>query len=252
MSGTNDLTYARRAPDSKLTDFVSSFWTLENPHTVDKVVTILPDGYFDVLFSSANGDPFRCMLFGLATKQAVFTMPAHSRTYSISFKLPSAEHILRRSIANILDTFEYLPFDSEWFDCLSTSSIEDFTHCASLFIMNRLEEKVPARNLTLFKQIYDSHGNVNINDLSERIAWKSRQINRYFHAYFGIPLKAYCRILRFRASFDELNKGRGPSHHFYDQPHFIREVSKFSGTTPKELAKNSDDRFIQLSTLTDP
>jgi len=251
MKSAIDLNFTRRAPDAKLADFVNSFWNLENPSDIDRVVTILPDGYFDVLFTCTNQEPFRCMVFGLATKQADYIVPARSRTFSISFKLPAVETILRRPIAAILDTIEYETFDSEWFECLTTSSIDDFVCSATRFITNRLEQNLSSKNLILFKQIYDSNGSVSISDLSEKNAWKSRQINRYFHTYFGISLKAYCGILRFRASFDQLNKGIVPDQQFYDQPHFIREVNKFSGTTPKKLAKNSEDRFIQLSTLTD-
>ncbi len=69
MSDAIDLRFTHRTPDPKLTDFINSFWILENPHEIDKVVTILPDGYFDVLFNAVNHQPFRCMVFGLATNK---------------------------------------------------------------------------------------------------------------------------------------------------------------------------------------
>jgi AraC-like DNA-binding protein len=63
-------------------------------------------------------------------------------------------------------------------------------------------------------------------------------------------LKAYANILRFRASFEQLHRGElYPEQNFADQSHFIREVKKLSGVTPKELNKNKNDRFIQFSVL---
>jgi AraC-like DNA-binding protein len=87
--------------------------------------------------------------------------------------------------------------------------------------------------------------------MSEQVHWSSRQINRYFNQLFGLSLKAYCNILRFRASFQHIKEGKlFPEQNFTDQAHFIKEIKKFSGVLPKELSKNKDDRFIQFSTLT--
>ena len=86
--------------------------------------------------------------------------------------------------------------------------------------------------------------------LAQAAAWSSRQINRYFRQMFGLTLKAYCNILRFRASFQHLREGQlFPEQNFFDQAHFIREIKRYAGVVPKELARNQDDRFIQLAAL---
>ena len=38
-----------------------------------------------------------------------------------------------------------------------------------------------------------------------------------------------------------------PQTDYFDQAHFIKEIKKYTGTTPKELHKNKNDRFLQLS-----
>ncbi|MBU7570130.1 MAG: helix-turn-helix transcriptional regulator, partial [Flavobacterium sp.] len=106
------------------------------------------------------------------------------------------------------------------------------------------------RKLRLFDQIYTSNGTLTVKELSEKAGWSSRQMNRYFSHQFGLPLKTYCNILRFRASFKHLKEGKlFPEQDFTDQAHFIRDVKKFSGVLPKELSQNKNDRFIQFSTL---
>jgi AraC-like DNA-binding protein len=98
--------------------------------------------------------------------------------------------------------------------------------------------------------IYSSNGSLSVKELSEKVNWSSRQINRYFNEQFGISLKTYCNILRFRASLPHIKKGKlFPELNFTDQNHFIKEIKKFSGVVPKELSKNQNDRFILLSAL---
>jgi AraC-like DNA-binding protein len=40
-----------------------------------------------------------------------------------------------------------------------------------------------------------------------------------------------------------------PQEDYFDQAHFIKEIKKYTGTTPKELHKNENVRFLQLSTV---
>jgi AraC-like DNA-binding protein len=91
---------------------------------------------------------------------------------------------------------------------------------------------------------------LSVKELSEKVFWSSRQINRYFQQTFGISLKAYCNIFRFKSSLNHIKKGKlFPELNYADQNHFIREVKKMSGVTPKELSKNQNDRFILLSAI---
>jgi AraC-like DNA-binding protein len=109
---------------------------------------------------------------------------------------------------------------------------------------------IDSRKKKLFDLIYASNGALTVKELSEKVFWSSRQISRYFNEQFGISLKAYCNILRFRASLQQIKAGKPfPEQDFADQTHFIKAVKKYSGVVPKELSKNQNDRFILLSTL---
>jgi len=82
------------------------------------------------------------------------------------------------------------------------------------------------------------------------VYWSSRQINRYFNQQFGISLKAYCNILRFGASFKHISEGKlFPEQNFTDQNHFIKEIKKYAGVTPKELSKNKNERFVNITAI---
>ena len=102
----------------------------------------------------------------------------------------------------------------------------------------------------MFDFIYSSNGEITVKELSEKVFWSSRQINRYFNQQFGLSLKTYCNILRFRSSFEHIKQGKlFPQQNFADQSHFIKEIKRLAGVLPKELRKNENDRFIQFSTL---
>lgn len=107
--------------------------------------------------------------------------------------------------------------------------------------------EIDERKRRLFELIFFADGDVSIEQLSEKVVWSERQINRYFNKQFGIALKAYCNILRFQASILHIKEGKLlPQLNFTDQSHFIKEVKKLSGVSPKELFKNKNDRFLQL------
>ncbi|HJY13853.1 MAG TPA: helix-turn-helix domain-containing protein, partial [Flavobacterium sp.] len=170
--------------------------------------------------------------------------------FKISFKPLGAEYLLQTSIADILNSAKVLPKNFWEFTDADLENFEVF----HIKIAKKLEQLLPAkideRKRKLFKLVYESNGEIKIQQLSEEISWSSREINRYFNKQFGLSLNAFCKILRFKASLEHIAKGRlFPELNFTDQTHFIKEIKKFSGVVPSELLKNKDDRFILLSVL---
>lgn len=244
----NGFEYKRIKPDKSLADFVESFWLLEN--NGDKDVIILPDGRIDLFFSKSATEPFHITLSGLETHPDNATLTAKMTMFAISFKLLATEYIFHNTISNLINSAHYLPNDF-WDFCVSDLNDFDlFCKKASKKIQSLLPIEIDGRKQKLFDLIYSSNGAMPVNELSDKVSWSSRQINRYFNQQFGISLKAYCNILRFRASFSHIKNGKlFPQENFADQSHFIKEVKKLSGVSPKELKKNQNGRFIQFLTL---
>jgi AraC-like DNA-binding protein len=178
--------------------------------------------------------------------------------FAVSFNLLAAEYILNMSIATIFNNRALLP-DNFW--GMSKHDLGDFdkfcekisTRISSILketLHSLPSETLDKRKLKMFDLIYAKKGSVSVKDVSETVHWSSRQINRYFTEWFGLSLKAYCNILRFKASFPNLKAGKlFPERDFADQAHFIKEIKKYSGYTPKDLHKNENNKFVQLSTL---
>lgn len=247
---SNDLEYKIVKPGKQLSDFVDSFWFLHNQSDVPKDTTGLPDGLVDVLLSKSDTDPFSIAQLGGLTQYEQAKVSANSLIFCISFKLLAVEYIFKENISDIVNSGRLLPEGFWGFTETDMLNFDHFVEKATQKIISLLPEEIDERKRKLFELIYSAKGAITVKELSKKVFWSSRQINRYFKQQFGLSLKAYCNILRFRASLEHIAKGQlFPEENYFDQNHFIKEVKKFSGVAPKELSKNKNDRFILLSAI---
>lgn len=246
----NDFYYKFILPEKPLADFVENIGMIHNQSDKAKEVILMPDGRVDLFFLESEAAPFQIALIGLETVPEQQNIPPHTLAFKVSFKPLGVEYLLNTSIAGLLNSAKYLPQD---FWGITVDDLKDFDafHEKILLKLNALLPKeIDERKRQLFDLIYTSNGEIKVQELSERIDWSSRQINRYFNKQFGLSLNAFCKILRFKASLEHIAKGRlFPELNFTDQAHFIKEIKKFSGVVPSELLKNKDDRFILLTVL---
>lgn len=246
-----DLTHKKLKPKGALSQFVESFMYIGNHTDKNKEVILFPDGRIDVIFRRKNNERTTIELFNLDKTAKTFVFESNTEYFIICFTLLGVEYLLSQYELSNNDKNE-LPkvfFDINESDFVSFDSfVAVITYQLSNLIPNEIEQ----RKIDLFKLIYKHKGEMSVHELSEKIGWNSRQINRYFSKHFGISLKSYSTIIRFRASFNQIRDGQlYPLQNFTDQAHFIKEIKKFSNFLPKELAKNENDRFIQFSILPD-
>lgn len=246
----NDFYYKAIEPDESLLDFVENIGMFENKSDTSMEVVLMPDGRIDLFFMQSESKPYQVTLIGLENVPEQQVIPANTLAFKISFKPLGAEYLLQTSIADILNSAKILPED---FWNITNDDLKNFD-AFHIKITKKLKELLPKetdeRKRKLFKLVYASNGEIKIKELSEKIFWSSREINRYFNKQFGLSLNAFCKILRFKASLEHIAKGKlFPELNFTDQTHFIKEIKKFSGVVPSELLKNKNDRFILLSVL---
>ncbi len=245
-----DLDFELVKPDDSISPFVESFWMLRNRSDSDKEIIVLPDGRIDLIFSQSATEPFHTTLSGLETQLDNAVLKARTLMFAVSFKLLATEYILHSPVAPILNYAEHLPAGFWDFGAADLEDFPLFCKKVSEKVRSLLPQETDGRKMALFNLLYESKGAVTVRQLSQSVYWSSRQIARYFHQQYGLSLKAYCNILRFRASLDHLAEGKlFPALNFADQSHFIKAVRKFSGVSPKELKRNQDDRFIQFSLI---
>lgn len=237
-------------PDQSISHFVHSLWMLENNTGKDIPSTILPNGMVDMTLVKIFSGNWEMFIRGIDTMPSQVTIKADTKIFTIGLKLLAVEYMLGDSIKDVLNEAINLTNDFWKFAENDLNSLESFSDKATQKIKTISTESIDSRKKKLFELIYLSHGSMTIKELSAKVYWSSRQINRYFNQQFGISLKAYCNILRLGASFKHISEGKlFPEQNFADQNHFIKEIKKYAGVTPKELSKNKDGRFIDITAI---
>jgi AraC-like DNA-binding protein len=247
------IQYAELPPHHAHTDFIKTFWQFRNFTEQTQQYTILPDGYFDLIIKLNSERIESTTLYGIWTKQVEVALAPDTTIWGIALKPLAAEYILRHSIAHLLNNFAETE-SSLW--GLDSLPLADFTHFVEQFsehisqTLHTHNGRIDTRKIALFELLFRSRGGLRVEEISEQLAWSSRQIHRYFNAMFGISLKAYSSILRCASSYKDISNGElFPQQDYYDQSHFIKEIKKHTGHIPKELHRNDNDRFLQFSTM---
>ncbi len=239
-------------PVKSLQNYVKRFWKIRNLTSNEQLFTVLPDGYFDLVVTILNNKVINISLTGLYTKEFDVKVHANAIYLGISFYPIAVEYILEEKIADIVNQHRNLPLS--FLSINEIKNINDLKIYAEILSLNfilRLEKhkNIDERREKLFTVLGQYKGVSSVSEISNELFWNSRQINRYFNKYFGISLKSYCNILKCKSSFIDIKKGiLSPTLNYTDQAHFIKEVRKHTGTTPKILSKNKNDRFVQFST----
>ncbi|MCD8739296.1 AraC family transcriptional regulator [Mucilaginibacter roseus] len=237
-------------PPPSVAAYVENIGMFQNESTETKEVVVLPDGRVDLFFWRNGTDPFQVLLMGLETMPEQRYVLPQTKAFVISFKPLAVDYILRDSIAGILNTAKILTHDFWDFNEDILKDFEAFYEKAVAKINSLIPDEIDNRKLKLFNLIYTSNGELTVAQLSDQVGWSSRQINRYFNQQFGLSLKAYCNILRFRASLQHIAYGKlFPEFNFTDQAYFIKAIKRFAGVVPGELSRNQNDRFLLLSLL---
>lgn len=247
------LQYKEIAPDLRLSSYVKRFWSVSNISAYEQRVTILPDGYFD-LVGIASGKPMEeVILAGIYTSEFEVSIAGNTTLFGISFYPLASEYLLQLPIAGAVNRHVALPGDLCATQNIGSKDFGEWAGNCELRLVGEINgREINARKLQLFQLLRETNGTLSVKELAEKLHWNARSLNRYFRSRFGLSLKAYANVLRCKAAYADLRKGKlYPDIAFADQPHFIKEIKKHTGATPKMLYQNKNDRFIQFSTRTD-
>lgn len=246
MTAKQSLQFHLVEPHHQISDFVYCFSSFSNLSAIEEGV-IIPNGKIDLILSLNENGGFHITLLGLETQPKIAPKQPISKFFSVSFHPLAIEYILKMSVADLLNSGRILPDDFWGFTIDDLADFEAFCHKVTNKVISLIPDSVDQRKQNLFNQIITADGNVKVNELATNIGWSSRQINQYFNSQLGVSLKSYCNILRFQASLQHIWEGQlYPQLNYTDQSHFIKEVKKLSGVSPKELNKNENSRFLQF------
>ncbi len=240
--------YTEVQPDKLLAEYVHSFWQSKNDTEEAFSLTTLPDGCMELVIRFQRKQFYNLELANISKDPINFTMPAHQTKMGIRLKPLAKEYLLAQNKFGRYEGANSFILGNVSLSQLLTLDLHAFRNAMSDVFISMLSRNTPdVRKVRLFHLLHETQGDIKVGELAQSVAWTERQINRYFNKQFGMSLKSYCVLLKCYASYPHIHSGNFfPEQHFYDQPHFIREIKKHTGTTPERLWKNQNDRFIQF------
>ena len=242
------IKFSQIYPSKGLEELIESYWTYQNPTNQSKKMTIFPDSFFKIIIEFQGANIIRYFLTGLWNKEVEIISPPHSSMYGIKFKILAPEYIFQKEIASLILSHQDLQLSFWDINDVIQGDFREFVDKIELRITKNIKQKrIQAKKRQLSQLLYFMNGDISAEEVSNQINWSNRQINRYLNKYLGVSLKTYLNIQKCHSSYFHISKGEFyPSNNYFDQPHFIREIKKHTGKTPKEIYKNQNDRFIQL------
>ncbi len=248
-SENENRSYNQLNASSILKDFVEVFWEHKNDSDSTNQLTIFPDSFFKLIIMLKDEKITAYLLTGLWPKEIEVTIPANTVVYGIKFKILAAEYLFQKELASLIQTQVNLDVDFLNINSVDFKDFGSFVEQVEVILTKLIEksEKIDSKKLQLSQMLYKMEGDISAEEVSNQIYWSNRQINRYLNKWIGVSLKRYINIQRCYASYIQIREGRFfPDNAFYDQAHFIREIKKYTGETPKTLHKHQNDRFVQL------
>lgn len=240
------IDYSEQRPGELLQDFVFSFWKTRNKTGSDSHYSILPDAGIELIISLQPGRPNGVDLFGLSTDILDITIPNETVLFGVRFKLLAVEYLLHTTFT--IDSDQKPRLNLGTIELHAQTPLAEFVQSMTAQLLPQINgQTIDPRKQKLLDLVYRLKGAISVQQLALETGWAPRQINRYFRATFGLPLKAYLEQLQFYASLPQLGQGDFyPQADYYDQSHFIRQTKKHTGRTPKQLYLLRDVRFVQL------
>ncbi len=101
--------------------------------------------------------------------------------------------------------------------------------------------------------IIQNFGNISSQEISKKVFYSSRHLNRLFNQYLGLSMKSFSRLVRINKSIKLLNNNKTSLMSicnelgFYDIPHFIKDFKIVCGITPQKYRANMSDFYSEIA-----
>ena len=194
---------------------------------------VMPDGT-QALFISPHGS-----IIGGAQSQACDVQILQPGEYfGIRFYPGALRYFFDLNLAEITDQF----VDNQYFPCRDFSELHNkiyeyqHFHQRSYVCEQWLLRHFTSQSATQFDHalnlIYQSFGNIKVNQLANMVGWSSRHLNRLFRLHTGLNTKTFVQTIRIQHVCKQLYIAPGDSLNaavklgYFDQSHLIKDYKK--------------------------
>lgn len=252
--------YKEFIPHPALQQHIKCFWIFENSYGPNHCERMIPDGYIDLVFHYGQRPKLAIdgkevhkpadFLGGHLVNAALLRFSGNLKMFGIKFypwasaslyKMPAYElNNLRIPVAEIL---------GKWVNEYWGMMYEELNRGNYRFVIGILEN-ILCRKLYpedkkqqllkyCFGKIMLSKGSATISSVSKELGYSPRYTQKIFKEKKGMPFQHYCRLYRLqnvlkkiKSDNDDSLTGLAHASGYYDQSHFIRDFTAFTGLTP--------------------
>jgi AraC-like DNA-binding protein len=270
--------YQKFQTSQLLHPFVECYFVWENAIVIEQplVVESPPSGYASMVFN--YGEPYQV----LDEKKEVFFTPKNfvsgqaTNSYQLKIKgrIGMIGIVFRPAAINTLFGLSMYEFSNERInlndvlgkeiDQIQDRIAEAKTHKERVFILDNYltirllkSKNTPDRTDYAANLIIEKRGIINVSELMDDLYVCRRQFERQFLQKVGVSPKYYARIRRisYLCSVMATQRWQISDWHdliyqsgYYDQSHFIKEFTAFTGKSPTLYLKNNVELLNYLTT----
>ncbi|MEO9869338.1 DUF6597 domain-containing transcriptional factor [Ekhidna sp.] len=246
------MLFENRPPARLLKDLVKEYWIFEDLDHASSTQKIIPDGYSEIIIH--YGDPYEINLRGSWESQSSFLFSSqiskyfHLRNTGISKMIGIKLHptaffeLFHKEVSNYTDqviSLDHLTSVGELEKLKAAYSINDKVELAENWLLDHLKDISEQTKIRkCISMIFDSHGMIEIEEISQKINLSTRQVERLFKKVVGLTPKFYSRIIRFNYIFEVMKEQKDSwvktalQSGYFDQSHFIKNFKEFTGEEP--------------------
>ncbi|RSC93482.1 helix-turn-helix domain-containing protein [Tenacibaculum singaporense] len=245
-------------PSKKLSSIVRFYWMLEGSVSSDKpyIHRTLANASPELIFHykgpfeelTFNDQPEKTFLTGVHAQTdltrrfivksdfGIFGVFLQPYAIPVLFGLPSTE--IKNELPDLVSLLGQDGRDLTEKMMLAKDNLERLS-IINHFLEQRLSQFERPEVVKATKIIFDTNGQINIKQLSEKLCLSQRQFERKFKEHVGFSPKSFSRIVRFNALLGKYKKENmslteiAYDFGYYDQAHFIQDFKQFSGYNPK-------------------
>lgn len=250
------MLYREFKPNTLLTPYIETYWSVCGYNQGEEFHKILPDGCIDIIFSFESNQLGLDNLFpnivGTLTSYSIGSYSNRIDLIGIRFKPVGITAFIRTPIYEFTDkrinlTLVKSLFD-EWFykGLPEKASIElKINHIDSYFIgkLKNVFELEP-QIVYAIDLIRTTKGQLPLVEVASSSCLSLRHFERKFKTVIGISPKAFSKVVKFKYAISYLKRNDRISLYsvaidcgYYDQAHLIKDFRAFSGNSPSDFRK---------------
>lgn len=253
--------FAYLLPCVQLRNLISNFTiTFPNVTTISDAYTIMPHGSVTLVFFYYHHELYS-FLFGPTTQTVKVGELANQCEIIFIIEFQPAGFMAFTSLNQTELTDKILPFshidysfNQQLLDIMQTAlTADDLMDEFEEVLLSKIKYAYPKELTQALEAIINKKGIITVSEIADHVSYCERHLNRTFHQYLGMSIKAFSRLVRINNSFHLLNEQSNTlatiseALGYYDTSHYVKDFKTVCGITPQKYRDNLSDFYSEIA-----